>query len=89
MKSKIYLNMGPEKLSDLFKVMEGAELGLEVMVFPPLQAALEKLPPFYLPGKSLQDKSGHSQLRPFQETGSFQKGHIRAGQPVSAIWKSQ
>lgn len=80
---------GPEKLSDLFKVMDGAELGSEVLVFPLLQAALEKLPPFYLPEKSLPSNSGHSQLCPIQETGSFQKGHIRAEQPVSAIWKLQ
>ena len=44
-----------EKLSYSLKVMDGAEQGLEVMIFPLLQAELEKLPLFCLPGTTLWD----------------------------------
>lgn len=74
-----------EKLSYWLKVMDGAELGLEVMIFPLLQAALEKLPPFCLAGTTLRGDSGQSQLRAAQETGSFQEGHISKAASVSCL----
>lgn len=73
----------------MLKVMDAAELGHKVMVFPLLQAASEKLPLACLPRMIPWSHSGQSQLYPVQETGSFQKGHIREEQPELAVWRRQ
>lgn len=64
-----------DKLSDLLKVMDWTELGLEVMIFALLQSALEKLPPFCLPRMTLQSNSGQSQLHPLLPEDPHQDPH--------------